>query len=715
MHRLASRARTALVVLLATACGTAGSDRGRHTSSGPDGEAAGGGGAGSANAGEPRTTLDLSALDPDLLAFPAPAGVTQARAQAAEIVATLTLDQKSALLHGSGGGVVGGIGAVGPLPALSMDDGPGGVANLGGVTAFPDPITLAATWDRELVERFGAALGAEERDKGVAVALAPMMNLSRSAQGGRNFEGFGEDPYLSAELAAQDVVGIQSNGIVATAKHFVGNEQETNRTTESSVIDERTLHEIYYPPFEASVSAGVGAVMCSYNRINGTYACDDPTTLGDLKDGFGFSGWVMTDWGAAHSAQAALSGLDMEMPNPQYFEGADLTSVPMSRIDDMATRIVTSLLRVGVVDDPPTGSSTLTVTSTEHSALARQAATEAITLLKNDGAALPFGADVSSILVLGQSAESALTTGSGSGAVIASNVTSPLAAITNHAGSATSVSFGNETSSDAEIASAASAADAVVIVIGVPSGEGFDRPSLALTDAQNALIASAARENARTVVVLDAPGAVLMPWLDTVSALVVGWYPGEENGNALAAVLFGDVSPSGKLPVTFPRDEGVLPVPSASSVVSYSEGLAVGYREFDALGVDPLFEFGFGLSYTTFAYDGLELQPNAAAGSVDVSFDLTNTGDRAGAEISELYLSFPNSAEEPPRVLRGFERSELQAGETERVHVELPARAFACWDPVRHAPFVPSGTYTLSVGSSSRRLPLTASLDIVGL
>ncbi len=317
-------------------------------------EAGAGGEVGTASS-DGRFTLDLSGLTRDILAYPPPAGVTDARRQAARIVAALTADEKMTLLAGSRPGVVGGIAAVGPLPELSMDDGPGGVARLNDVTAFPDPITLAATWDRDLVQRWGAAMGAEERGKGVAVQLGPELNLSRSPLGGRDFEGFGEDPYLAAELAGEDVTGIQSNMIVATAKHFVGNEQELNRMTENSVIDERTLHEVYYLPFEAAVSAGVGSVMCSYNQVNGLYACDNPTTLGDLKNELGFSGWVMTDWNATHGPDAAVSGLDMEMPGARYFTAANISEFPASTIDEMATRVVTSLLRLGVVDNPPTG------------------------------------------------------------------------------------------------------------------------------------------------------------------------------------------------------------------------------------------------------------------------------------------------------------------------------------------------------------------------
>jgi beta-glucosidase len=701
-----------------TQAGQGGAGDGGEPAAGEGPVSAGEGGApmaGAGNAGELLGVLDLRDLDARALAYPAPPGVEAARTRAEAIVAELTVAQKVTLLQGAGGGIIGGTLAAGPVPSLSFDDGPGGVAHVGGATAFPDPITLAASWDRDLVERWAEAMGAEERAKGVAVQLGPMMNFARVPQAGRNFETFGEDPYLSAELAFVDVRGIQSNGIVATAKHFVGNEQETNRETENSEIDERALHEIYYLPFEASVSAGVGSVMCSYNRVNGVYACENPVTLGDLKGELGFSGWVMTDWTAAHSSGAAAAGLDQEMPNALYFTVAALTGHP--RLDDMATRVVTSLARVGVLDDPPpVGSAYVDVTSPAHTALALEAATAGITLLKNDGPALPFGDDVESIVVVGAAGHDApYSTGGGSAHVVGAYVSSPFAAITARAPAGTTVTYvRGDPGDEAEAVAAAADADAVVVVAAVASGEFSDRTSLALGSTTDALISAVAAANPRTVVVLDVPAPVMMPWVDVVGGLLAAWYPGQENGNALASVLFGDVNPSGKLPVSFPAVATDLPVPGTGSSVVYSEGLALGYRWLDSQNIDPLFEFGFGLSYTTFSYGALELRYGETHGSVDVSFELTNTGERAGSEVAQLYLGFPGAAGEPPRVLRGFERVTLEPGAARRVHVELPARAFSCWSSTAHARYAPSGTYTLSVGSSSRALPLTASFEVMG-
>jgi beta-glucosidase len=707
--------------------GVAGSDAsdagaGSPSSSGNGGtgEAEPGGGEAGTNGatgGASFTGLDLSGLDPAVLAYPAPPGVDEARVRASDIVAALSSAEKASLLAGTYGVYVGNVPAVGSLPALGLNDGPGGVSWLTGVTAFPAPIAFAASWDPTLVHAWGSAMGAEERGKGAIIQLGPMMNFSRTPAGGRNFEGFGEDPFLSAELAAEDVQGIQENKIVATAKHFVGNEQETNRMSVNSLIDDRTLHEIYYLPFEASVSAGVGAVMCSYNLVNGVYACENPNTLGELKGTLGFSGWVMSDWTATHSsAIAANAGLDMEMPTADYFTESGLASVSAARIDDMATRIVSSLVRVGALDDPPTGSTGVDVTSDAHTAIALQGATEAITLLKNAASALPFDASVRSLAVLGSPGGNApYSSGGGSAHVTGEYVTSPFDAITALAPAGTSVTYAAGDQGDTtDAVEAATNADAAVVFIAVDSTEGADR-SLELSDEQNALVSDVAAVNPRTVVVLNVPGAVMLPWLDQVSGLVVAWYPGQENGSAIASMLFGDTNPSGKLPVTFPATEDALPLAVDGTTVSYAEGLAVGYRSLDALGVDPLFEFGFGLSYTTFAYSNLELAPGTDAGSLSASFDLENTGGVGGTEVSELYLTFPASAGEPPRVLRGFERVTLDPGERQRVTLELPVRAFTCWNPTAHARFAPSGDYELWIGSSSRTLPLHTTFTVTGL
>jgi beta-glucosidase len=695
------RHRDLLLLLLATGCGAP-----RASTPSADGETG---------------VLDFGAVDAGILNPLGTPGISDAATgRVARLLQTLSLDDKLQLVHGVEAAYVGNVAAVAGLPALTLQDGPAGVARFGDVTAFPSPITLAASWDRDLVRRWGAAMAAEERGKGVMIQLGPMMNLVRTPAAGRNFESFGEDPFLSAALSAADVVGMQSQNVVATAKHFVGNEQETNRTEVDSRIDERTLHEIYYAPFEAAVSAGAGAVMCSYNRLHGIYACENPDSLADLKMGMGFAGFVMSDWGATHSTVAAANaGLDMEMPGGDYF-GSQLRAaisagaVSQARLDDMVTRILGALVRV--LDDPPSGNPNSVVTSAEHDALAKEAATAGITLLRNHGAALPLDTNVRSIAVLGSAGgDTPLSVGGGSAQVNTRFVISPFAAIQAQAPSAVSVTYarGDGGNLDQAVAVAA-AADAAIVFAAVTSAEGYDRDSLALPAEVDALITAVAAVNPRTIVVLHVPGAVLMPWLERVGAVLVAWFPGEQNGSAIAPILFGTANPSGKLPVSFPRSASDLPPVLGDMTVPYSEGLAIGYRALDAHGIAPLFPFGHGLSYTTFVYSDLTLRASAAPGSIEVGFTLRNSGARAGTEVAQLYLGFPEAAGEPPRLLRGFERVALAVGESRKVTLTLGPRDLSCWNPRVHARFVPSGTYTVAVGGSSRDLPLQTSVLVVG-
>jgi beta-glucosidase len=409
----------------------------------------------------------------------------------------------------------------------------------------------------------------------------------------------------------------------------------------------------------------------------------------------------------------------MEMPAGDYF-GAPLGdaiaagTVSPARLDDMVTRILGAL--VGVLEDPPTGKPSSVVTSAEHDALAKEAATAGITLLRNNGAALPLDANVKSIAVLGSAGgDSPLAVGGGSAQVNTRFVVSPFSAMQAQAPSSVSITYARGDGGNQEQAVAVAAAvDAAVVFAATGSTEGEDRDSLALAPDVDALISAVAAVNPRTIVVLHAPCAVLMPWLDRVAAVLIAWFPGEQNGNAIASILFGADNPSGKLPVSFPRSASDLPSVSGDMAVPYSEGLAIGYRALDAHGIAPLFPFGHGLSYTTFAYSDLEVRAAAAPGSIEVAFTLRNTGARTGTEVAQLYLGFPNVAHEPPRLLRGFERVALAAGESRQVTLTLGPRELSCWNPTVHARFVPSGTYAIAVGASSRDLPLQISVQDVG-
>jgi beta-glucosidase len=543
--------------------------------------------------------------------------------------------------------------------------------------------------------------------------------------------------------------------VIATVKHYALNNQEANRMTESSDADERTLHEIYLPAFEAAVMrGGVGAVMCSYNRVNGVYACENPTLLDDiLKREFGFSGWVMSDWGGQHSTvESANAGLDQEMEvanNGQYFGDALKQAVAdhkvsMTRVDDMVFRIVYSMFRVGVFDHPPAAQpqSDATVVSTpEHQALARRMSEASTVLLKNKGDLLPLDQPGKTVAVIGGPANPVGAHfgrgGGGSSQVFGEPRTvSPLEGITQQAAAKGDRVLYADGTAQADAVAAATAADVAVVFAATGDSEGADRPDLSLRYTpctlfgcspvsgadQDAIIAAVAAANPRTVVVLETGGPVVMPWITGVASLLEAWFPGQEGGNAIASILFGESNPSGKLPQTFPASEKDLPtagspeqypgVNDAKGVprAKYSERLLVGYRWYDAKGIKPLFPFGFGLSYTTFRYSALSVR-RRTEGAV-ASFTLTNTGRRAGAEVAQLYVADPQAAGEPPKQLKGYRKVSLGPGQSTQVSIPLDRRAFAHWQTARHGWVVTPGRYDVMVGGSSRDLPLHGAVQV---
>jgi len=632
--------------------------------------------------------------------------------RAQKLVDAMTLDEKLALVHGYGGPYVGNVAANTRLniPELHLEDGPQGVADgVRLVTGFPSALTVVVSWDTAVMENYATAMGKEQRAKGTNIMLGPMVNIARIPQGGRNFESFGEDPYLAGEMAFASVTGIQSNGIIATVKHYVDNNQEYHRNSVSANVDERTQHEIYYPAFKRAVDANVGSVMCSYNRINDTYASANYQTLTiDLKKEMGFQGFVQSDWGAVHTTiNAANNGLDLEMPNDQYF-GAALKAavaagqVPVSRVSDMVLRILTSLFAVGIMDNPPTGNLGVNVTSAEHNMLSRALAIEGTVLLKNEKNILPLSKNAK-IAVLGDDGQNnVIVIGGGSGHVIPPYVVTPYAGIKAVVNSATYA----PTSPLQNAVAAAKAADVAVVFVGVFSSEGSDRPNLSLGNGQDELIAAVAAAQPNTVVVIHSPGAVLVPWINSVPAAIAAFYPGEEAGNAIADVLFGDANPSGKLPITFPLTEDQVPAnttaqyPGINDEGSYSEGLFVGYRWYDRYNQDPAFPFGHGLSYTTFEYSNLQIKGLTISGSVQ------NTGKVAGAEVVQLYIGYPESANEPPKVLRGFKKLRLQPGVSGVFSFTLTEHDLSIWDITTVDWTVIHGTFSVYVGSSSRDIRL---------
>jgi beta-glucosidase len=673
------------------------------------------------------------------------------------LLAQMTLDDKIQMVHGDGQiftyyGVAGHVPANSRLciPDLLLNDAGQGVGDGQlNTTAFPAPIAQAASWDPGLQRRFGDALGWEAHAKGINVMLAPDVNIARVPMNGRNFEAFGEDPYLSGQTGAAVIQGIQGEHVIATVKHYALNNQEADRNTVSSDVDERTLHEIYMPAFEAAVKQGrVGAVMCSYNQISSVYACEQPLTLTNiLKKEFGFGGFVMSDWGATHSTVAAANaGLDMEMYQSTYFgqplkDAVTAGQVPMSRLDDMVTRILRSMFADGVFDDPAAAEPNAYAADVERPddvTLARTISEDGTVLLKNAGGALPLTGQGKKIAVIGpvagpQGVENVYN-GAGSSHIPEAggkaDVVAPVQGITQRGLANGDTVVYADGSSTADAVAAATASDVAVVFAGQEDSEGVDRANLqdtytvcqlvacqTLPVDQDKLIASVAAANPNTVVVLDTGGPVLMPWLDQVKGVLEAWYPGQEDGNAIAAVLFGDVNPAAKLPETFPRAQGDLPTqtaqqyPGVNGHAVYAEGLDVGYRWYDAKGIAPLFPFGFGLSYTTFGYSGLGLKA-APSGNVSASFSLKNTGARAGAEVAQVYVGDPAAAGEPPKQLKAFQKVFLTPGQSQTVSVALDPRAFAVWDTSGHAWVVPGGRYTVMVGSSSRDIRLQGTVSV---
>ena len=653
-----------------------------------------------------------------------------------QVLAKMTVNQEVALATGSGGSsYVGFIPAIGSLciPEINLEDGPAGVADgMTGVTQLPAPVDAAATWDTGALTQYGQLIGSEEQAKGTTIDLGPTINIVRDPRWGRAFESIGEDPYLNGTLGAADIVGVQSTGVMAQVKHLAVYNQETNRNSPSdnAIVDTRTLQEIYLPAFAQSVGPGAASsVMCSYSTINGTYACQNPTILNAaLKTQFGFGGFVTSDWGATHSTVAsANSGLDQDMPGNDGYYGTALATavangqVTKATLDGMASRILTELFAFGYFDKSTVGSPAATATSSAHVTAARQIAEEGTVLLKNSGSLLPLTTSTKSIAVIGADASTNVQSdGGGSAGVTSSGTVSPLSGITSRAGSGVTVTY-NDGSSSSSAASAAAAANVAVVFVSKFESEGGDLPNIDLASSDNSLISAVAAANPHTIVVLNTGSAVTMPWLSSVAGVFEAWYPGQEDGNAIAALLYGDVNPSGHLPVTFPTSLSQVPAntaaqwPGTGGTVQYSEGLDVGYRYYDAHGLTPMFPFGFGLSYTSFSFSNLSVGSLTAGGAATVTATVTNTGSRAGADVAQLYVSDPASSGEPPKNLEGFARVSLAAGASTTVSFPVTQAKLQHWNTSTNGWTTDTGTYTVRVGDSAANLPLSGSLAVTSV
>ncbi len=659
-------------------------------------------------------------------------------ARARQIVDQMTLQEKIAELHGIHDSehqrYVPPIPRLG-IPGFRIANGPAGVGpgdehHQLPATALPSPILLASTWDTGLSREYGVVIGSEAKALDDDLLEGPDINIARVPQNGRTFEAFGEDPYLVARMAVAEIQGIQSQGEIANVKHYAANNQETERFTVNEIVDERALREIYLPAFEASVKEGhVASVMSAYPRVNGHYCCENDILQNQiLKKQWGFQGFITSDFGAVHSTvPSAMAGLDLEMPTGKYFGDTLGTAVqsgqvPVSVIDDKLVRRFRTMMQFGLFDRAP---QTKPIPEYQDGQKSLQIAEEGMVLLKNDGSLLPLDANkLFTIAVIGPFAARAMTGGEGSSHVMPMYSVNPVDGIERRAGSMSKVLFVDGTDIRKAVALAASA-DVAIVMVGDRETEGKDHP-ITLSGNQDELVEAVAAANPHTVVVLKSGSAVLMPWVDKVPAILEAWYPGEEDGNAVAAVLFGDVNPSGKLPMTFPKRMADLPAntqwqyPGVQGVVHYWEGVFVGYRHFDQEHIQPLFPFGYGLSYTTFGFGNLAISPekvkNPANLMVTVDFDMTNTGKRAGEEVAQLYVGFPSSKRipQPPEQLKRFAKIMMQPGETRHIHFELDERALACWSESHHKWIVLPGAYHIMVGPSSRHLPLQGDVKISG-
>lgn len=651
--------------------------------------------------------------------------------RARALVARMTLDEKITELHGVQtpeiARVVPGIRRLG-IPALHITNGPAGVGHGGEspqlrATALPAPVALAASWDVDLARKYGVVAAQETRDIGSELLEAPDINIIREPQSGRAFESFTEDPYLNARLSVATIEGIQSVGIMANVKHYVANNQEQNRRAVNEVIDERTLREIYMPAFKASVTeANVASLMCAYPKVNGAFNCANAVLLrGVLKEEWGFKGFVISDYGAVHGTiDSALNGLDLEMPTGEYFS-SDLKAavlkgqVPIAVINEMLVRRFAMMMHFGLfgVHQLPRPIPVLLDGKTS-----RDIAEQSMVLLKNQSHLLPLdNHKLNSVALIGQDAMHAKTGGGGSSHVIPLYNIAPVDGIAAHMLLWKRVDLLDGFDLNAAVATA-KADDIAIVMVGDDESEGHDHP-IELSVADNTLIQRVAAANPKTIVVLKSGSAVLMPWLNSVAAVLEAWYPGEEDGNAIADLLFGDVNPSGKLPLTFPESvsdtlaKNPAYYPGDGDEIHYGEGLEVGYRWYQAHKVGPLFPFGFGLSYTTFSFSDLHVTSRVAdRHSALIRFHLTNTGSRTGAEVGQVYIGFPDvpDGNEPPRQLAGFRKVILAPGQSSDVTISLSPRAFSYWSVKDHAWHVQKGSYSIMVGSSSVDLPLSASI-----
>jgi beta-glucosidase len=649
-----------------------------------------------------------------------------------ELVSQMTLEEKILQMAGSGSDVapfsVPGVERLG-VPPFEMSDGPRGVRAGGGTTQLPVGMMRGATWDPEVERRVGEVMGSELRAAGGNILLAPTINILSHPSWGRAQETYGEDVHHLSRMAVAFVEGVQGYAL-ANPKHYAANNIENTRFEVDVNIDERTLREIYLPHFRAAVLEGKAAsVMTAYNKVNGEYCAENDHLIREiLKTQWGFDGFALSDWilGTRSTVPSALAGLDIEMPAANFYgepllDAVVAGEVPEELIDDSIRRMVRKKLQFRLDEPSPVDESI--IASAEHLAVAQEAAEKGAVLLKNESAALPLAEGaLTRIAVVGLLADTPNTGDTGSSDTSPSFIVTPLQGIEEAVGSALAIDhIGKDTLEPADEA-VVQQADAAIVVTGLTSadeGEGVisagDRLELGLSPERVALIQNVAALNPRTIVVLEGGSAITMgDWLPEIEALLIAWYPGQMGGHAIANLLFGATNPSGKLPLTIPKSVNDLPpFDAVSTSVTYQ--YFHGYRHIDREGLDPQFEFGFGLSYTTFEVDALEADQLRARAQdiVRFSVDVTNTGPVAGAEVVQLYVTYPGSV--VPRAnleLKGFKKVVLDPGETQTVEIELPVNSLAYYDVGESAWVLEGLTHDVHVGTSSRDLPLSTTLTV---
>lgn len=686
------------------------------------------------------------------------------------VVGQMTQQEKITMVHGIGWGVlrkgsavppgdVGGAGFVPGvprlgIPPLNLADSAVGVRMAGFygryATLLPSTLGAASSWDPDSAQLYGSVIGRELRDEGFNMSIGGGVDLTREPRNGRNFEYAGEDPLLAGTMTGNLMRGLQAQQIMGDIKHFAMNDQETGRNILNAVISEKAMRESDLLAFQISIGiADPSAVMCAYNKVNGDWSCENDYLLNQvLKHDFAFKGWVMSDWGGTHTTvKAALAGLDQEQPGDKYF-GAPLAEaitagkVPQSRLDDMVHRILRSMFAAGVIDNPPVPSVPDPFRGRDE---AQRIEEESLVVLRNEGSILPLSNSAKRIALIGGHADVGVLSGGGSAQVDAPGgnaiglhtgprvwcepvyfPSSPLREIRSLA------SGGNVTydpgTDPAKAAAAAQNADVVFLFATQHMCESRDAATLALPDNQDALIEAVAKANPNTVVVLETGGPVSMPWHNQVKGIIEAWYPGIGGAQALAAVLFGRVNPSGKLSITFPASDQDLPHPHIAGLtpeavgkagaangsgaatdpfeVDYTEGARVGYKWFESENKTPLYPFGYGLSYTSFAYSDLKLDPaNKVA-----SFTIRNTGSRAGVEIAQVYAALPASAGEHYMRLVGWARANLAPGESKQVSVNMNPLTLSVFNTAEHRFEMPKGEYRIEVGTSSSQILLQGTM-----